>query len=55
MTAGRALSSGLDDERRRRSVYGGDVLMFSKVPPMEKFCLSTDALIHGVFGSADPG
>ena len=54
MTAIRVLSGTLGDEQRRESVYGGDLLVFQKVPPMEKFCAFTTSLIREVFGVADP-
>jgi len=54
MTAVRVLSEALEDGQRRKSIYGGDLLVFKKVPPMEEFCAFTDALIHEVFGTADP-
>lgn len=54
MTAVRVLSGTLGDEQRRESVYGGDLLVFQKVSPMEMFCAFTDALIREVFGTTDP-
>ena len=54
MTAIRALSGALEDGQRRESIYGGDLLVFKKVPPMEEFCAFTDALIREVFGTTDP-
>jgi hypothetical protein len=48
------LSGALEDGQRRESIYGGDLLVFKKVPPMEEFCTFTDALIREVFGSMDP-
>jgi hypothetical protein len=44
----------LGDEQRRESVYGGDLLVFQKVPPMEEFCAFTDSLIREVFETTDP-
>jgi hypothetical protein len=54
MTAIPALSGALEDGQRRESIYGGDLLVFKKVPPMEEFCAFTDALIREVFGTTDP-
>ena len=51
MTAVRVLSGTLGDEQRRESVYGGDLLVFQKIPPMEEFCAFTDTLIREVFGT----
>ena len=50
----RALSGALEDEQRRGSVYGGDLLVFEKVPPMGEFCAYADALIREAFGAGDP-
>jgi hypothetical protein len=54
MTAIRVLSGALEDGQRRESIYGGDVLVFKKVPSMEEFCAFTDALIREVFETTDP-
>ena len=54
MTAVRVLSGTLGDEQRRESVYGGDLLVFQKIPPVEEFCAFTDTLIREVFGTTDP-
>ncbi|QIN81867.1 hypothetical protein GBA63_03845 [Rubrobacter tropicus] len=50
----RVVSGALEDGARRESVYGGDLLVFKKVPPMEEFCALTDALIREVFQTGDP-
>ncbi len=54
MTAVRIPSGALEDGQRRASIYDGDLLVFKKVPPMEDFCAFIDAMIHEVFGTADP-
>ncbi len=54
MTAVWIISGALEDGQRRESIYDGDLLVFKKVPPMEDFCAFTDALIHEIFGTADP-
>jgi hypothetical protein len=54
VTAVRVLSGTLGDEQRRESVYGGDLLVFQKVPPMEEFCAFTDSLIREIFETTDP-
>jgi hypothetical protein len=54
VTAVRVLSGTLGDQQRRESVYGGDLLVFQKVSPMEEFCAFTDSLIRQVFGVTDP-
>ena len=54
MTAVRVLSGTLGDEQRRESVYGGDLLVFQKIPPMEEFCAFTDTVVREVFGTTDP-
>jgi hypothetical protein len=54
MTAIWILSGALEDGQRRESIYGGDVLVLRKVPPMEEFCAFTDALIREVFGTTEP-
>jgi hypothetical protein len=53
-TTVRVLSGVLEDGRRRESIYGGDLLVFKKVPPMEEFCAFTDALIREVFATTEP-
>ena len=50
----RALPGALEDGQRRGSVYGGDLLVFEKVPPMEEFCAFADALIREAFETEDP-
>ncbi len=50
----RALSGALEDGQRRGSVYGGDLLVFGKVPPMVEFCAYADALIREAFETDDP-
>ena len=53
-TTVRALPGALEDERRRESVYGGDLLVFEDVPPLREFCAFADALIREVFETDDP-
>jgi hypothetical protein len=50
----RALSGALEDGQRRGSVYGGDLLVFKKVPPMEELCAFADGMIREVLGTGDP-
>ena len=50
----RVVSGALEDGMRRGSVYGGDLLVFEKAPPMEEFCVFTDALIREAFETGDP-
>jgi hypothetical protein len=54
VTAIGAFSGALEDGTRRELVYGGDLLVFKKVPPMEEFCAFADALIREVFRTEDP-
>jgi len=50
----RVISGALEDGTRRGAVYGGDLLVFEKVPPMEEFCAFADALIREIFKTEDP-
>lgn len=50
----RVLSGELEDGERRGSVYGGDLLVFKKVPPMEELCALIDGMIREVLGTGDP-
>ena len=50
----RTTSGSLEDEERRRAVYGGDLLIFKGVPPLKEFCAFTDALIREALGAVDP-
>jgi len=50
----RVESGALEDGERRESVYGGDLLVFEKVPPMVELCGYADALIREAFGTEDP-
>ena len=50
----RTVSGVLEDEARRGSVYGGDLLVFEKVPPMGELCAYADALIREAFETDDP-
>ncbi len=54
MSVMRVVSGALEDGTRRESVYGGELLVFKDVPPLEEFCAFTDALIREVFGTTDP-
>lgn len=49
-----AISGLLEDEERRRAVYGGDLLIFKNVGPMVEFCSFVDGLIREAFGTEDP-
>lgn len=44
----------LDDRKRGELIYAGTLLVFEKVPAMQKFCVFADALIKDAFGSVDP-
>ena len=46
--------SALEDVQRRGSVYGGDLLVFEKVPPMVDLCAYADALIREAVETDDP-
>ena len=50
----RVLSDALEDGQRREAVYGGDLLVFEKVPPMEELCAYADALIREALETEDP-
>ena len=50
----RALSGALEDEVRRGLVYGGDLLVFKGVPPMDELCAFADGMIREVLGTGDP-
>jgi len=50
----RVVSGALEDGMRRGSVYGDDLFVFEKAPPMEEFCVFTDALIREAFETGDP-
>ena len=54
MSVLRVFSGALDDGMRRASVYGGDLLVFKKAPPMEEFCAFADGMIREIFGTGDP-
>ena len=55
MTAAvRAFSGALEDRTRREAVYGGDLLVFEKVPPMGELCAYADVLIREVLETEDP-
>ena len=54
MTVLRVLSGALEDGARREAVYGGDLLVFKKVPPMVELCSLADAMIREAFGEEDP-
>jgi len=48
------LSGTLEDGARREAVYGGDLLVFKKVPPMAELCSLADAMVREAFGTEDP-
>lgn len=54
MSVLRVLSGALEDGTRRGSVYGGDLVVFKKVPPMEELCAFADGMIREVLGTGDP-
>ena len=54
MPALRVVSGALEDGQRRGSVYGGDLLVFEKVPPMVDLCAYADALIREAVETDDP-
>jgi len=48
------ISGPLEDEKRRRAIYGGDILIFKNVGPMARFRSFTDGLIREAFDVEDP-
>ena len=48
------VSGALEDGERCESFYGGDLLVFKKVPPMVELCAYADALIREAFETEDP-
>jgi hypothetical protein len=50
----RVISGSLEDGTRRGFVYGGDLLVFKKVPPMKELCAFVDGMIREVLGTGDP-
>lgn len=54
MPSVQVVSGPLDDELRRRLVYGGDVLIFKDVAAMIRLCDLTDGLIREAFDTSDP-
>ena len=48
------LSHALDDAQRGDLIYGGDILVFTRVPPLAELCALTDQLIRAEFGELDP-
>src|SRR4028118_1221349 len=54
MPALRVVSGALEDGQRRGSVYGGDLLVFEKVPPRVDLCAYADALIREAVETDDP-
>src|SRR4028119_794800 len=45
MSALKVVSGAIEDGRRREAIYGGDLLVFAKEPPMVELCAYADALI----------
>jgi len=54
MGALHVLSRALDNGQRGELIYGGDILVFTRVPPLVEFCAVTDRLIRAEFGELDP-
>ena len=54
MTSIRVLSGALGDGTRREAIYGGDLLVFEKVPPMVELCAYADAMIREAFETDAP-
>jgi hypothetical protein len=54
MSALKVVSGALEDGRRREAIYGGDLLVFEKVPPMVELCAHADALIREALDTDDP-
>ncbi len=54
MPSVQVVSGPLDDELRRKHVYGGDILIFKDVAAMSRLCDLTDSLIREAFGTVDP-
>jgi hypothetical protein len=54
MSALKVVSGALEDGRRRGAIYGGDLLVFEKVPPMVELCAHADALIREALDTDDP-
>ena len=54
MSALRIVSGALEDEARRETIYGGDLLVFEKVPAMVELCAYADARIREAFETDDP-
>ncbi|HEV2093411.1 MAG TPA: hypothetical protein VGR18_09635 [Rubrobacter sp.] len=54
MSALKVVSGALEDEARREAIYGGDLLVFEKVPPMVELCAYADVLIREAFDTDDP-
>jgi hypothetical protein len=50
----KVISGALEDETRREAVYGGDLLVFEKVPPIGELCALADGMIQDAFGTEDP-
>jgi hypothetical protein len=54
VVAVQAISGPLEEEKRRRAIYGGDLLIFKNVEPMVEFCSLVDGLIREALGAEDP-
>jgi hypothetical protein len=54
MSALKVASGALEDEARREAIYGGDLIVFEKVPPMVELCAHADALIREALDTDDP-
>jgi len=54
MSALKVVSGALEDEARREAIYGGDLIVFEKVPPMVELCAHADALIREALDTDDP-
>jgi hypothetical protein len=54
MSALKVVSGALEDGRRREAIYGGNLLVFEKVPPMVELCAHADALIREALDTDDP-
>src|SRR4028119_202289 len=54
MSALKVVSDALEDGRRREAIYGGDLLVLEKVPPMVELCAHADVLIREALDTDDP-
>ena len=54
MSVLKLISGTLEDGARREAVYGGDLLVFEKVPPMQELCAFADGMIRESFETEDP-